>query len=41
MESAADAAKLADLLEQERVFELLAGLNSVLDQVRSCVFGKD
>ena len=41
MEFVADAAKLANLLEWELVFEFLVGLNSKSDWVRSHVLGKD
>ena len=40
MESPKDVAKLVDLLEIQRIFEFLAGLNPKLDQVRSQILGK-
>lgn len=35
MEAAVDTIKLNKLIEQERIFESLAGLNSKLDRVRA------
>ena len=41
MESIANAAKLANWLEQKHVFEFVVSLNSEIDQIRSHVLGKD
>ena len=40
MESPKDVAKFVDLLERQRIFEFLVGLNPKLDQVRSRILGK-
>ena len=36
-----EAAKLAGMLEQDRVFEFLVGLNPEFDQVRDHILGKE
>ena len=41
MESAADSKKLKDMLEMERVFQFLLGLNPEFDQACEKILGKD